>query len=230
MLEVLKGGNETAIAGAQKSLMLKQQDAFNIRKEALVVIKKDDPGADVNDGNYIFLHFVIDHLPQGLVGLLLAIIFLAAMGSTASGLNALTSACVIDFYKRFINPTGTEKKYLYKSRLITLVWGVFCIFVALYAGRLGNLIEAVNILGSLFYGTILGIFLTAFFTRSVGGKAVFISAVFTELFVVACWWYDVTAFLWLNLIGSVMVLVLSLLIQKGNDAYASMKIQGNGNK
>src|SRR5690606_35880801 len=114
--------------------------------------------AEYDDGNYIFLYFVMHYLPRGVVGLLIAIIFLAAMGSTASGLNSLASTTVVDFYKRLSPKERTERKELNVSRIVTVAWGAFCMIVALYAGQMGNLIEAVNILGSLFYGTILGIF------------------------------------------------------------------------
>ena len=120
---------------------------------------------------------------------------------------------MVDFYKRFKTKETTPAGDLLTSRFVTILWGAFCIVVALYASRLGNLIEAVNILGSLFYGTILGIFLTAFFLRWVGGKAVFYAAVVTEIFVVISWYNDFTAFLWLNLIGSLMVMFFAFTFQ-----------------
>ncbi len=198
----------------KKELYADQDKMTHIRQAAVDLIKKTSPDSDANDSNYVFLHFVTNWLPRGLVGLLLAIIFLAAMGSTASGLSALTSACVIDFYKRFFHPNGTEKHFLMASRLTTLAWGLFCILIAMYAGRLGNLIEAVNILGSLFYGTILGIFLTAFFIRRAGGRAVFAAALVTELVVVVLWWFEVTAFLWLNVAGALLVMLLAVFFQE----------------
>jgi len=213
LVQAMKSTDTTAVSTAQENLMRTQGKAMELRKSAVEMIKENDAGAETNDSNYIFLFFVIERLPQGIIGLLIAIIFLAAMGATASGLNSLTSTCVVDFYQRFIRKEGSEKTYLLASRWITAVWGLFCIVAGLYAGRMGNLIEAVNILGSLFYGTILGVFLTAFFLKSVMGKAVFYAAFITELVVIVCWWYDVTAFLWLNLIGSLMVMLLSLIIE-----------------
>ena len=147
-------------------------------------MKKNDSEADTNDTNYIFLSFVMKFLPVGLVGLLIAIIFLASMGSTASGLNSLASCSVIDIYKRHFFKYESDKKYLMISRLFTLGWGIFCVMIALYASRIGNLIEAVNILGSLFYGTILGIFLVAFYLKKVKSQAVFYAAIITEAFII----------------------------------------------
>jgi Na+/proline symporter len=147
------------------------------------------------------------------VGILIAVIFLAAMGSTASGLNSLASTTIVDFYKRISKQNKSEKFYLNASRLATVGWGVFCIVTAFYASKLGNLIEAVNILGSLFYGTILGIFLVAFYMKKIGGQAVFYAALIAEVFVVYAWYIDLTAFLWLNLIGCVLVMVIAYLIQ-----------------
>lgn len=165
-----------------------------------------DKTLDFNDSNYVFLNFVTDHLPMGLVGLLIAIIFLASMGSTASGLNSLASTTVVDIYKRWIAKSNTEAKDLNVSRWMTLFWGVFCVIVALNASRLGNLIEAVNILGSLFYGTILGIFLVAFFMKKINGHQVFIAAILAEAVVVYCYVFEVVEYLWLNVIGAVAVM------------------------
>ena len=170
--------------------------------------------AETDDGNYIFLYFVMHYLPRGIVGLLIAIIFLAAMGSTASGLNSLASTTVVDFYKKLRPKERTEKRELNASRGATIAWGVFCMVVALYAGQMGNLIEAVNILGSLFYGTILGIFLVAFYMKSVKSNAVLLAACITEVFVVVSWWFEWTSFLWLNLIGCVLLMVLAWVFEK----------------
>jgi Na+/proline symporter len=176
-------------------------------------MKQANPKADTNDTNYIFLTFVTQYLPQGLVGLLIAIIFLAAMGATASGLTSLTSTTVIDFYTRFLKKTGTDREYLLASRWSTVMWGIFCMFVSLYAGKLGNLIEAVNILGSLFYGTILGIFLVAFYIKKVNGHSVFYAALIAEVLVVLVWWSDLMAFLWLNVVGCLAVVILAVALQ-----------------
>ncbi len=187
-----------------------------LRKQTIDFLHQHNAKTDKNDGNYIFLTFVIKHLPEGLIGLLIAVIFLASMGSLASGLNSLASTTVIDIYKRSINKTASDKRYLNASRLSTLGWGIFCIVAALFAGKMGNLLEAVNVLGSLFYGTILGIFIVAFYVKKISGTSVFIAAVITELFVVYCWCFDVMAFLWLNVLGSLMVVFIGLLIEKIN--------------
>jgi SSS family transporter len=197
---------------AGKEMYLANQRSESIRKDAIALIKKNNPEADVNDTNYVFLTFVVQNLPVGIVGLLIAIIFLASMGSTASGLNSLASTTFIDFFKRFSKKESNEKKDLYTSRFITVLWGVFCLITALYAGRLGNLIEAVNILGSLFYGTILGIFVVAFFLKRVGGTAVFYAAILAEIFVAIAWYLNLSAFLWLNVVGCLLVVIFSLII------------------
>ncbi len=190
------------------------EQANGLRGEVIALIKENNPEADTNDNNYIFLSFVTSTFPIGFIGLLVAIIMLASMGATASAINSLASTTVIDIYKRFVNKQASEKNYLLASRICTLGWGIFTIVIALYANKLGNLLEAVNILGSLFYGTILGIFLVAFYVRHVKGRAVFWGAVLSEILVVWIWTLDVVAFLWLNLIGCVLVVVLSMILQR----------------
>jgi len=196
-----------------------------IQKKYKQVIATAVPGADVNDTNYIFLRFVVDYLPVGLVGLLIAVIFLAAWGSIAAALNALASCTVIDFHLRFRSKTidGTtlaQSATDYKtSKWYTLAWGVFCILTAQFATGMGSLIEAVNVLGSLFYGVILGIFLVAFYAKKVGGTAVFWAAIVGEIFVIVCFCLDKynivgIGFLWLNVIGAVFVFLLSILFSK----------------
>jgi len=135
------------------------------------------------------------------------------MGSTASAINSLASTTTIDIYKRFINRNATEKQDLLWSRIFTLIWGIFTVVIALYANKLGNLLEAVNILGSLFYGTILGIFIVAFYLKKIQGKAVFIAAILSEIFVVGIWYLDKIPFLWLNLIGCLAVMIIAYFIQ-----------------
>ena len=182
----------------------------DLRKEVKDLMKQQNKDSDTNDTNYIFLSFVTKYLPVGLVGLLIAVILLASMGSMASAFGSLTSCTVIDIYQRLINPNGTEMHYYRASRLSTLGWGIFCIIVAQFTANIGSLIEAVNILGSWFYGTILGVFLVAFYFKNVKGDAVFWAALVAEALVIYCWKIDLTAFLWLNLIGCVLVILLSL--------------------
>ena len=185
-----------------------------IRSQYKSVIKKAIPGEDGNDTNYIFLRFVVDNLPKGLVGLLIAMIFLASWGSIAAALNALASCTVVDFHKKFINKNCTEEKDYSISRWYTLFWGVFSIVVAMFAYNIGNsLIEAVNILGSIFYGVILGIFLVAFWIKYINGNAVFIGSVISQVLVIVVYSMDIVSFLWLNVIGAALVIVLSLLVQ-----------------
>jgi SSS family solute:Na+ symporter len=169
-------------------------------------------GGDNNDTNYIFLRFVVDYLPVGLVGLLIAIIFLAAWGSIAAALNSLASASVVDIHKRFSRRQLTDEEDYTLSRWYTFGWGIFCILTAQFASNLGSLIEAVNVLGSLFYGTMLGIFLVAFYVPRAGGSVVFWSAVLVEAGVVCLFIFSPIGFLWLNAVGAVGVVLLSVLL------------------
>jgi len=214
LVAAIHSNNPVTIEKVNEQLKQTDKAANVIRKEVIGLMTKNYKQADTNDTNYVFLNFVTHHLPVGVVGILIAIIFLAAMGSTASGLNSLASTTVVDFYKRIFNKNGTEKAYLDASRWATLGWGVFCIVVAFYASRLGNLIEAVNILGSLFYGTILGIFLVAFYMKKINGKAVFYAALIAEVFVVVTWLLDLMAFLWLNVVGCLLVMLFAWIVQK----------------
>ncbi len=167
--------------------------------------------ADTNDTNYIFLYFIKHTLPKGLVGLLFAVIFLASWGSISAAINSLAASSMMDIHL-LRHPHLSEKQQLAYGRTHTLGWGIFCIAVAMFATRMGSLIEAVNILGSLFYGTILGIFLTAFYIKRAGANAVFIAAVITELCVIVIYKLDIVSFLWLNVIGAIMVMAISLLL------------------
>ena len=210
----LDASNEDAVNTQRIILKSADEKTKAIRKQAVDLMEKNDPDADTNDNNYVFLSFVTQYLPKGLIGLLIAIIFLASMGSTASALNSLASTTVIDIYKRLINKQDSDKKYLSVSRWTTVIWGFFCILMALYASKMGNLIEAVNILGSLFYGTILGIFIVAFYLKKIGGSATFIAAIITEIVVFGCWMSNLMAFLWLNVVGCVLVVLFALILQK----------------
>jgi SSS family transporter len=197
-------------SGNQLALMDKQVNA--LRADAQTLLSKAD-GTDINDVNYIFLRFVIDYLPVGMVGLLIAVILLASMGSVASAYNSLASCTVVDIYKRMFRKDSDDRDYVKASRWATFFWGVFCIFVAQYAARLGSMIEAVNILGSLFYGVILGIFLVAFYFKKIGSRAVFWASVLGEIFVVISYVTELTAFLWLNLIGCALVIAFGWVIE-----------------
>ncbi|MCC6600457.1 MAG: sodium:solute symporter [Crocinitomicaceae bacterium] len=210
------GENNIAVVDSIRPLLQEAAGKSNsIREEVAALMRKNNPAADTNDSNYVFLGFITQQLPTGIIGLLVAVIFLASMGSASGGINSLASTTVVDFYKRHSKKTRFSDVSI--SRWITVGWGIFCIVVALYASRLGNLIEAVNILGSLFYGTILGVFLVAFYLKRVNGTNVFIAAAIAESFVVFSWYHDLTAFLWLNVTGALIVLILSSILQALND-------------
>jgi SSS family solute:Na+ symporter len=188
--------------------------SIELRKEYKTVLKKALPGEDTNDNNYIFLRFVMDYLPKGLIGLIIAIIFLASWGSIAAALNSLAACSVVDFHKKFFVKKETELEDYKVSQWYTFGWGIFCIVIAMFAQNIGNsLIEAVNILGSLFYGVILGIFLVAFGMRYIKGHAVFYAAIVSELLIILIYQQDIVSFLWLNAIGAVLVIILSAFIQ-----------------
>ncbi len=188
--------------------------ASALRKQYKATLQKALPGQDTNDNNYIFLRFVMDYLPKGLIGLIIAIIFLASWGSIAAALNSLAACSVVDFHKKFFVKKETKLKDYHVSQWYTLGWGIFCIIIAMFAQNIGNsLIEAVNILGSLFYGVILGIFLVAFGMKFIKGHAVFYASIISELLIITIYNLDVISFLWLNVIGALLVVVLSALIQ-----------------
>lgn len=190
------------------------KDEKKIKTEYKNLLTKALPGEDVNDTNYIFLRFVLDYLPVGLVGLLIAVIFLSAWGSIAAALNALASCTVVDIHKKFISKELTPKEDYSISQLYTLAWGIFSILVAEFASNLGNsLIETVNILGSLFYGVILGIFLVAFWFRQIKANAIFYASLIAEIFVIAIYRAIIISFLWLNVIGAVLVIIFGYALQ-----------------
>jgi solute:Na+ symporter, SSS family len=198
----------------QAQLRRDKPAADELRIEYKKSLKKVFPAEDVNDTNYVFMSFVRDQLPVGLVGIILAIIFLAAWGSIAAALNSLAACTVVDFHKKFFVKKETALEDYSVAHWYTLFWGVFCILIALFARNIGNsLIEAVNILGSIFYGVILGIFLVAFWIKKVKGNAVFIAALISEILVIVIYNMEIISFLWLNAIGALLVIMFSLLFQ-----------------
>ena len=213
LLGAIQADDDQTIQSKKSRVLDFQKKANGIRKEAINLIKKNDPSSDGNDTNYIFLSFVLTFLPAGLIGLILAAILSASMSSTAAELNALASTSVIDIYRRMIKKNGTDKHYLIVSKLATIFWGGFGIFFALFANRLGSLIEAVNILGSLFYGTILGIFLVAFYIKKIGGNAVFLAAIVAEIVVLLLFQFTEIPYLWFNLIGCAIVVIAGFFLQ-----------------
>ena len=189
-----------------------QQQEDQLRIASKELIKKANPKAETNDKDYVFIHFILNNLPRGLIGLLLAVILSAAMSSTASELNALGSTTTIDLYRRNIKGRS-DKHYLRASKGFTMLWGVIAIGVACVANLFENLIELVNIIGSIFYGNVLGIFLLAFFFTYVKSRAVFISAISTQVIIVYIWWIDLMPYLWLNVVGACLVITIALLLQ-----------------
>jgi Na+/proline symporter len=222
MVKALKEEDEATVASAtQEVSRLTRQDSI-IRAEVrgLIDVASDDK-AKTRDTDYVFITFVINYLPIGLVGLILAVIFSAAMSSTASELNALATTTVIDLYKRSFAPDATDEHYLWASKGFTILWGCIALFFALYADLFDNLIQAVNIIGSLMYGAILGVFIVAFFQKRIGGVAVFRAALITELIVLCLfalneYEYIHLAYLWLNPIGCILVMLFAELFQGRN--------------
>jgi len=190
-----------------------KQDAIKANTVGLMQQVNED--VDAKDSDYVFITFVMNYLPHGLIGLLIAVIFSAAMSSTSSELNALASTTVIDFYKRMVNSTGSDTHYLFMTRLFTALWGVLALMFAMFASQLDNLIQAVNILGSVFYGPILGIFIVAFGVKYVKSNAVFIATFVSEGVIIWLYRSDILgiSYLWFNPIGSLLVVVLAVMLQ-----------------
>jgi Na+/proline symporter len=212
LVSAIDSKDANSINNAQAALQSADKELSAIRQDGIGLMKKNNAKADTNDTNYVFLNFVTHYLPRGLIGLLIAIVFMASMGSTASALNSLASTTAVDIYKRILNPGASDKNYLNASRLATFFWGIVCIAMALYAGKMGNLLEAVNQLGSYIYGTILGVFVVAFYLKAIKGTTVFIAAIITEAVICICGFYEIVAYLWLNVIGCVLVILLALVI------------------
>ncbi len=225
-----KGADIQKIEAQKQHYLQSHEDARSIRAETALLVQKATEGKPTNirsqkenieymnniDSNYIFITFVMRYLPAGLVGLLIAAILMASMSTTASELNALASTSVVDMYKRLIRPGQSDQHYMYMSKLMTLLWGILAIIFAQLASHLGTLIEAVNILGSLFYGTILGIFTLAFGFRWMKPASVFWAAVIGEVFVVLTY-LDMfgfhVAYLWLNLLGCLFTVAMALVLE-----------------
>lgn len=191
---------------------LQAQESEN-REAAKEIILKADPSQEVNDKDYVFIHFILNNLPRGLIGLLLAVILSAAMSSTASELNALAATTTMDLYKRNDKKERDDMYYVTVTKWFTLGWGILAILVASIANLFDNLIQLVNIIGSIFYGNILGIFLIAFFIKYIRGNAVFTAALITQALIIGVFAMDVLPYLWLNLLGCVLVIALAILIQ-----------------
>lgn len=200
-------------ANLELGIQMANEKERNLRASGKELILKADESVETNDKDYVFIHFILNTLPTGLVGLLLAVIFSAAMSSTASELNSLASTTVVDLYRRNQKNKRSDTHYLKASKWFTFAWGIIAIIVACTASLFDNLIQLVNIIGSIFYGNILGIFLLAFFIRFVKSRAVFVAAIITQIIVVIGWWFDWMPFLWLNLFGCILVVSISILLQ-----------------
>lgn len=205
--------NESQKQTALLDIKTLQSQEITLRTASKDLIKKANPKAETNDKDYVFIHFILNNLPRGFIGLLLAVILSAAMSSTASELNALGSTTTIDLYKRNIKGRS-DKHYLWASKGFTMLWGIIAIAVACVANLFENLIELVNIIGSIFYGNVLGIFLLAFFFTYVKSRAVFIAAICTQVIIVYIWWIDLMPYLWLNVVGACLVIAIAFFLQR----------------
>jgi Na+/proline symporter len=202
----------------RKELVTLSNKEKDLRDRAKEIISKADSNSETNDKDYVFFHFILHYLPKGLIGLLLAVILSAAMSSTASGLNALASTTAIDIYKRNLKTEKSEKHYLNATKFFTLFWGIVAILFACVGTLFENLIQLVNIIGSIFYGTVLGIFLVGFYLRRVKAKAMFCSAIISQTTIFFIYYFMIykqekLGYLWLNFIGAILTIILALLIQ-----------------
>lgn len=222
LLEAVRRDDEAGMAKAKFEMQASYAKQELIRDDVKSLIVKNDSAAETRDTDYIFMRFVMDYLPKGIIGLLFAVIFSAAMSSTASELNALGATSTIDIYKRSINKEGSDRHYMLSSKWLTAFWGIFAILFATYATLFENLIQAVNLLGSLFYGTILGIFLVGFYMKWIKGHAVFIAVLMAEIVILLIHWRNGESllgvsidigFLWYNAIGCILVMLFAAIIQ-----------------
>jgi Na+/proline symporter len=224
-----KAKSTAELTNTLKSLKTEQQE---IREEVKALLVTHDPEAETRDTDYVFMRFVMDYLPTGVVGLLFAAIFAAAMSSSSSELNALGSTTTVDLYKRSIRKEASDSHYVNSSKLFTAFWGLGAILFATYASLFENLIQAVNLLGSLFYGTILGIFVVGFFIQWIKGQAVFLAALLSQALILVVHFFNGTGlfgmhwdigFLWYNAIGCLSVVVFGLILQTGISSFETKK-------
>jgi Na+/proline symporter len=214
LVKAIHQEDQMAIDSWSNEIQQTQKHENTIRDSVRSTIAKALPGAKTQDRDYIFLNFVLKHLPHGIIGLLLAVMFSAAMSSMAAELSALASTTTVDIYKRSVNKLASEKTYVAASRWFTIMWALLAMVFAMLASFAENLIQFVNIVGSLFYGTILGIFLTAFYVKRVQGTAVFWAALIAQFLVLYCYFFTDIAFLLYNIIGCLCVIILALLLQE----------------
>jgi Na+/proline symporter len=227
-VHALRAGESAQEESASASLRNAQQKVVDIRNHAIGIIKESNAASEGNtrvffdflkpadrrpdDSNYVFLSFVIKYLPAGVVGIVLAAVFFASMSSCASALNSLASTSIVDIHRRIFSPGSSDRLYFLASKVATVFWGLFAIAFAQYAGQLGSLVEAVNRLGSLFYGPILGMFLLAFYFKRIRGTATFAGAIVGEAAVLMCFLFTKIAFLWYNVIGAIVVVVAACVL------------------
>ena len=207
----------------RKEMIALSDKEKDLRDRAKEIITKADSHSETNDKDYVFFHFILNYLPKGLIGLLLAVIISAAMSSTASGLNALASTTTIDIYKRNLKDEKSDKHYLNASKLFTLFWGIVAILFACIGTLFENLIQLVNIIGSIFYGTVLGIFLVGIYSKRIQSDAIFYSAVFSQITIFIIYYFTIyiypsgeekLGYLWLNFIGATLTIVLAWLLER----------------
>ena len=213
LVEALRSDDPALRAAAEAEVAVSDERLAELRGGAMVLMKKHDPDMAESDTNFVFLTFVVNYLPVGIVGLLIAAILFASMSSTSSELNALASTSVVDIYKRWVKPDESETHYLLASKLATVGWGFGAIGFAMFAGHLGTLVEAVNVLGSLFYGSILGIFLVAFYIKKIGGTATFFGGLGGFSMVLLCYLFTDIAYLWYNPIGCLLTIAFAAILQ-----------------
>ena len=217
--EAFRARREAAFAvvksdAAIPQLRAAQKQFDDARAEAISLAEAEQKGTKYNDTNYVFLSFVTRYLPAGVVGLIIAVIFAAAMSSSSGEINSLATVSVIDIYKRHIRPNATDKHYLAVSQGATAFWGLYAMFFAQYGKNLGSLVEVVNLVGSLFYGSLLGVFTLAFFTKRVTGTAAFWGMLAGEAAIFSAFFFSNISFLWYNVIGSVVVIGVALLFPR----------------
>lgn len=205
-----------------KSILVERYDAQlkDLRIQADSLIKLTNPSLDTNDKDYVFISYILKYLPAGIVGLLIAVIFSSSMSSKASELNALASTSIVDLYRRTVRRGKSDRHYLLATKWMTVLWGILAMLFAMFSSLFENLIQAVNIVGSLFYGAVLGVFAVAFFFKKIGGNAVFWAAIVSELIILLLYLLGelnifTIAYLWYNLIGCVLVILFGLLFQAG---------------
>ena len=211
--DALEQNNDGLKASSTQQLQTFYAQENDLREQTKSLIKAVDASIETNDRDYVFLHFFLHHLPKGLVGLLLAVIFSAAMSSSSAELNSLSSTTTVDMYKRLIRPQATDKHYLYMSKAFTFFWGIVAVGFAFFASLAENLIQFVNIVGSLFYGTILGIFMAAFYVKRITAWPVFLGTILSEATILILFFKSDISFLWLNPIGCFLVIGFSLILQ-----------------